>query len=52
MNETDMLKGDINRMCVTDDLKELKLEYEHAKKRLDSIFEYRKYLLELKENEK
>lgn len=37
-NECDMLEGNINRMCVTDDLEELLAMYAHAKCRLDLIF--------------
>lgn len=36
----DMLKGDINRMFVTDDAAELHVEYEYAKKRIKMIFDY------------
>lgn len=50
-NEVDMLNGNINRMCITSDLKELEKMYKFAKKRIDSIFEYKKYLLEMR-NEK
>ena len=50
-NEVDMLKGDINRMCVTDDLKELKQSYTYALKRLNSIFEYKRKVLEGENNE-
>ena len=49
--EADMLEGNINRMCITSDLKELKKMYKYANKRLNSIFEYKKYLLE-RENKK
>lgn len=35
----DMLKGNINRMCVTDDLIEFARMYYFAKKRIDTIFE-------------
>ncbi|MGP1505158.1 MAG: hypothetical protein ACTTIR_06020 [Eggerthia catenaformis] len=50
-NEVDMLEGNINRMCVTSDLEELVRMYKFAKKRIDSIFEYKKYFLEMR-NEK
>ena len=50
-NEVDMLNGNINRMCITSDLEELVRMYKFAKKRIDSIFEYKKYLLE-RENKK
>lgn len=39
-NESDMLKGEINRMFNTDDLGEISLLYISAKKRMDKIFEY------------
>ena len=48
-NEVDMLKGNINRMCVTFDLDELDKMYEFALKRLKSIYIYNKHLLKLKE---
>lgn len=48
-NEVDMLKDNINKMCVTYDLKELKQSYTYALKRLNSIFEYKKYFLEMRE---
>lgn len=51
-NEVDMLEGNINRMCITSDLKELETMYGYALKRLKSVYEYKKYLLELKEDEK
>ncbi len=38
INEADMLKGNINRMCVTDNIEELKRMYEVAKKRIDEIY--------------
>lgn len=37
MNECDMLKGNINRMMVTDDVKELRSMYDWACKRLSRI---------------
>ena len=37
--EIDMLRGNINRMCVTHDLKELNIMYYWANKRLFSIFD-------------
>ena len=36
-NELDMLKGNINRMCVTDSRDELMTMYAWANKRLNSI---------------
>ena len=36
-NQIDMLKGNINRMCVTDDVDELNSMYDYAKKRLEII---------------
>ena len=38
--EYDMLKGNINRMFVTDDIKELACMHEFAKKRLEELYEY------------
>lgn len=38
-NETDMLQGNINRMCVTDDVKELISMFKVVSKRIDKIFE-------------
>ncbi len=37
-NEEDMLKGNINRMCVTDSLKELFSMYDFALKRISKIY--------------
>jgi hypothetical protein len=37
-NEEDMLKGNINRMCVTDSLKELFSMYDFAMKRISTIY--------------
>ena len=37
-NEEDMLKGEINRMCVTDSLKELFSMYDFALKRISNIY--------------
>ena len=36
--EEDMLKGNINRMCVTDSLKELFSMYNFALKRISNIY--------------
>lgn len=36
--EEDMLKGNINRMCVTDSLKELFSMYDFALKRISTIY--------------
>ena len=38
--EIDMLKGNINRMCVTDDDAELVSMQQWAKKRIDRIYSY------------
>lgn len=38
-NEEDMLKGCINRMCVTDDVIECRVMYESALNRLLNIYE-------------
>lgn len=40
--EVDMLRGNINRMCITDDEKELEDMYKYAKIRLDGIYSYSK----------
>ena len=45
---TDMLKGEINRMCVTDELKELESLYEFAQK---NLLELKNFLLERKKYE-
>lgn len=37
-NEIDMLQGNINRMCVTDDKEELASMLEYANRRLRRIF--------------
>ena len=37
-NEEDMLKGNINRMCICDDIKELEDMYNWATKRLFRIY--------------
>ena len=37
-NEEDMLKGNINRMCVTDSLKELFKMYDMSLKRISRIY--------------
>ena len=41
MNECDMLKGNINRMMVTNDKKELRQMYEWAERRLQKIHKAR-----------
>lgn len=38
--EVDMLKGNINRMCVTDDPDELREMVYYARQRLDAIYTY------------
>lgn len=38
--EVDMLKGNINRMCVTDDVEELNRMYLIANKRLSVIYTF------------
>jgi hypothetical protein len=40
--EIRMLEGNINRICVTDDLEEVNAMYDWAKRRLDAIFNYNK----------
>lgn len=37
-NEKDMLKGNISRMCVTDDIKELNDMYKYALNRVANIY--------------
>ena len=37
-NEKDMLNGNINRMCVTDDVKELNDMFKHALDRIANIY--------------
>ena len=39
-NEMDLLDGNINRICVTKDEKELESMYKFAKKRLEEIYNY------------
>jgi hypothetical protein len=51
MNEADMLKGNINRMMVTDDKNELMTMYIFALKRLDKIYRERVYVLHEVERE-
>lgn len=41
LNESDMLEGNINRMMVTDDIKELREMYDWACKRLAKIYTVR-----------
>ena len=48
--EIDMLRGNINRMCVTDDLSEMISMYEFAQKRLEKIYKHNKDRLLGKEN--
>lgn len=45
MNEADMLKGNINRMMVTDDKNELINMYSFALRRLEKIYKERVYML-------
>lgn len=45
-NEIDMLQGNINRMAVTDDEKELKIMREYAELRIKRIFQLRARELE------
>jgi hypothetical protein len=45
MNEADMLKGNINRMMVTDDNMELLTMYAFALERLSKIYRERVYVL-------
>ena len=39
-NEYDVLKGNVNRMFLTDEVAELVKMYEFAQKRLEKIYEY------------
>lgn len=39
-NEYDMLRGNMNRMFLTDDVAELVKMYEYAQKRIEKIYEY------------
>lgn len=39
-NEYDMLRGNMNRMFLTDDVAELVKMYEFAQKRIKKIYEY------------
>lgn len=48
--EYDSLIGNINRMCVTDDLSEMIDMYEYAQERIDKIYQYNKDRLLGKEN--
>lgn len=45
MDEADMLKGNINRMMVTDDKNELINMYSFALRRLEKIYRERVYVL-------
>jgi hypothetical protein len=49
-NEIEMLKGCVNRMCVTNDIKELESRREWARKYIDIIFDARQE--ELAKNDK
>lgn len=49
-NEIDMLKGNISRMCVTDNLIELYDMTIWAQKRIENIYDYNKQRLMNKEN--
>lgn len=39
-NEINMLQGNINRICISDDIEEIKKMYEFAKRRIDDIYQY------------
>jgi hypothetical protein len=47
LNEIDMLRGNINRMCVTDNKQELDKMLRYAKLRLDEIYDYNHYRVKL-----
>ncbi len=49
LTESDMLKGNINRMFVTDDPEELECMYEFSKRRLEKIYKYHYARLQSKE---
>lgn len=51
LTESDMLEGNINRMFVTDNPKELVYMYEFSKKRLERIYQYNYARLQSKEGE-
>jgi len=40
-NELDMLKGNINRLCISDSVEELESHIKYAKLRLENIYAYR-----------
>lgn len=42
----EMLTGNVNRMCVTHDPEELTDQYEYAKQRLETLYEYNSERLE------
>lgn len=44
-NEIDMLNGNIARVCVTDDIDDLRFNHSIALNRLERIFEYRLKIL-------
>ena len=50
-NEEDMLKGNINRMCIIDDFVELKSMYGWAIQRLQTIMQINAERLRSEENE-
>lgn len=51
-NEEDMLKGNINRMCVTDDMEEFERMFEFAKKRILTIYTINLFRLRGEKNER
>lgn len=52
-NEIDMLQGNINRMCVTNDITELGTHFTVAKQRIDEILKYNmKRILKQQEQDK
>ena len=40
-NELDMLKGNINRLCISDSVEELDNHIKYAKLRLENVYAYR-----------
>jgi hypothetical protein len=48
--EIDMLKGNINRMCLANDYEELEKMYTYAKIRLDAIYSYNYFELKKEED--
>ena len=43
--ERDLLRGNIARLCITEDMEELHKQYRIANTRIDNIYEYRMRIL-------